>query len=397
MKPAIAKRRSYTASFKLQVIEVAKQKGNRAAGRQFSLDESTIRGWRKLEAKIKSMPAKKLADRGRKAKHPVLEENLKAWIVAQRDNGRGVSTLKIRLQALAMAKEMNLVEFGANPSWCHRFMRRHNLSVRSTTTVGQRLPADWEDKTRAFQTFVNNLQTENSFPASKVGNMDEVPVSFDAPSSRTVDEVGKKTIRVTTTGNEKTNFTAVLSCLADGTKLKPLLIFKRKTLPKESLPQGCVVTCNEKGWMNQEVMRLWAERVWRGRPGAFFNPEGVLIMDSMRAHLTDGIKELFKGQKTKLAIIPGGLTCKLQPLDVGVNKAFKCYLRQEWESWMCDGLHSYTATGKMRRATIPVVCEWVVSAWAKVKATSVTNAYKNVALCTHWVKTVRTRGKMRRG
>ena len=47
MKPVAAKRRSYTASYKLQVIEVAKQKGNRAAGRQFSLDESTIRGGRK--------------------------------------------------------------------------------------------------------------------------------------------------------------------------------------------------------------------------------------------------------------------------------------------------------------------------------------------------------------
>ena len=49
MKPETSKRRSYTANFKLEVIEVAKQKGNRAAGRQFSIDESTIRGWRKLE------------------------------------------------------------------------------------------------------------------------------------------------------------------------------------------------------------------------------------------------------------------------------------------------------------------------------------------------------------
>ena len=75
-----------------------------------------------------------------------------------------------------------------------------------------------------------------------------------------------------------------------------------------------------------------------------------------------------------------GLTWKLQPLDVGVNKAFKTYLCQEWEAWMCNGLHSYTAIGKMRRATIPVVCSWVVSAWAKVKATSVTNAYKKCGI-----------------
>ena len=41
------KRRSYTVNYKLKVIEVAKLKGNRAAGREYLLDESTIRGWEK--------------------------------------------------------------------------------------------------------------------------------------------------------------------------------------------------------------------------------------------------------------------------------------------------------------------------------------------------------------
>ena len=158
---------------------------------------------------------------------------------------------------------MNLVDFGANPSWCHRFMRHSdNLSVRSTTTVGQRLPADWEDKTRFFQTFVNNLQRTVSLPQN-FANMMQLSCT----------QKQKMRWRVTSVSDnrqqKKTNFFA-LSCLADGTKQKPLLIFKRKTLPKESLPQCRVVTCNIKGWMNQEVMTLWAERVWRGRPGAFF-------------------------------------------------------------------------------------------------------------------------------
>ena len=91
------------------------------------------------------MPAKKLADRRGKSRYPVLEENLKAWILAQRSNGRGVSTLKIRLQASAMAKEMGFEEFGANPSWCFRFMKRHRLSVRCTTACGQKLPDNWEE------------------------------------------------------------------------------------------------------------------------------------------------------------------------------------------------------------------------------------------------------------
>ena len=51
-----------------------------------------------------------------------------------------------------------------------------------------------------------------------LGNMDEVPCSFDIPRNRTVDEVGKEDISVVTTGHERMNFTIVLSVLANGTK-----------------------------------------------------------------------------------------------------------------------------------------------------------------------------------
>ena len=46
--------------------------------------------------------------------------------------------------------------------------------------------------------------------------MDEVSVSFDIPDTRTVDEKGKKDILIKTTGNEKYNFTVILTVTADG-------------------------------------------------------------------------------------------------------------------------------------------------------------------------------------
>ena len=48
--------------------------------------------------------------------------------------------------------------------------------------------------------------------------MDEISVSFDIPETRTVDEVSKKDIVMTTTGAEKCNFTVVLCCTADDGK-----------------------------------------------------------------------------------------------------------------------------------------------------------------------------------
>lgn len=49
MTPAAKKKGKYDAKFKLQVIHFAERFSNRAAGSKFGLNESTIRGWRKVK------------------------------------------------------------------------------------------------------------------------------------------------------------------------------------------------------------------------------------------------------------------------------------------------------------------------------------------------------------
>jgi len=66
--------------------------------------------------------------------------------------------------------------------------------------------------------------------------MDKVPLTFDVPSNKTVDVKGAKKIMINIYCNEKTRYTVVLACCADGTKLPSLLIFKRKMLPKDVIP-----------------------------------------------------------------------------------------------------------------------------------------------------------------
>ena len=57
------------------------------------------------------------------------------------------------------------------------------------------------------------------FEIVQLGKMDEVPLTFDVPSNKTVDVEGAKAIMIKAYGNEKTRYTAVLACCADGTKL----------------------------------------------------------------------------------------------------------------------------------------------------------------------------------
>ena len=105
----------------------------------------------------------------------------------------------------------------------------------------------------SFRNFVIRRKEELEVQADRVFNMDEVPMSFDAPYTRIVDTTGAESIPISTTGHERTGFTVVLSCSESGKKLKPMVIFKRATTPKERIPDG-VVHCHKKGWMDRVGM-----------------------------------------------------------------------------------------------------------------------------------------------
>jgi len=141
-------------------------------------------------------------------------------------------------EARRLAIEMSITDFAGTTSWCKRFMTRNGMCRRTKTAIAQKLPHGYEKKITEFHKYVINMRTKLCFEIGQLGNMDEVPLMFDVSSNKTVDVKGAKTIMIKTSGNEKTCYTVVLACCADGTKLPPLLISKRKTLPKDVIPRG---------------------------------------------------------------------------------------------------------------------------------------------------------------
>lgn len=100
----------------------------------------------------------------------------------------------------------------------------------------------------------------------------------------------------------------------------PMLIFKRKTLPKKiKWPKGVVVHVHPKGWMDEEGCKLWLDKVWRHRPAAargLRNPRSLLVWDQFSAHLTESVSTKVRSMNTDVAVIPGGLTGVLQHLTM---------------------------------------------------------------------------------
>ena len=75
---------------------------------------------------------------------------------------------------------------------------------------------------------------------------------------------------------------------------------------------------------------------------------GLLVWDSFRAHLTDGVKDLLDRRNVDVAVIPGGLTPVLQPLDKCINKPFKAKVCAQYEAWMVNSPFTYTPSRKKR-------------------------------------------------
>ena len=151
------------------------------------------------------------------------------------------------------------------------------------------------------------LRKENQYPLSLIGNMDEMPMSFNLPSNTTVEQSGSKTVSILSTGHERSNFIIVLACLADRMKLTRVIIFKLKKIPCEEFSEGVVIHANSQGWMNKEEMIWWTENIWSKRSQRGSNPRSLLVLDSFSAHKTEVVKKWLREKKTNIAIIPGGL------------------------------------------------------------------------------------------
>ncbi|XP_007245626.3 pogo transposable element with KRAB domain isoform X1 [Astyanax mexicanus] len=380
---APVRRLAYEADFKLKAIRHAVEHGNRAAAREFNVNESMVRKWRKQEYDLLQVKKTRQSFRGKKARWPELEDRVEQWVIEQRTVGRSVSTVSIRLKAAAVARDMNIDDFRGAPSWCFRFMKRRNISIHPRNTASQKLTKDYEETLAFFRNYCKNKITEKKIRPEHITNMDEVPLSFDIPVNCTVEATGTNSVSIHATEYEKSSFTVVLSCQANGQKLPPMVIFKSKTLPKETFPSGVIVKANPKGWMDEEMMSEWLREVYANRSNGFFHQSpSLLICDSMHAHLNDTVKTQVQQTNSELAIIPSGFTKELQPLDIGVNRSFKVKLRAVWERWMTEGERSFVKTGKQRLASYGTICQWIVDAWAKVSVSSVVRAFTMSGIIT---------------
>ena len=150
--------------------------------------------------------------------------------------------------------------FKATTGWLDKFMCRNGLSLRRKTTTAQQDPNRLIHKLISYILQVRRLSKKYQYQPSCIIAMDETSVWDDMVSNTTVDKVGAKSIILKTTGHEKVMLSVCLAAKADGTKLKPLVVFrgarsaKRKTRAlDEKFKNKCVVGSSKNAWVNEKL------------------------------------------------------------------------------------------------------------------------------------------------
>lgn len=391
------KRKRYKLSTKIQLVRMMEE--NDIPVKNLSevtkIHRRNLERWRsqkddlKRAVEVKKIEIRKRSnltrDKRRLAKYPQIEAIVYDRFRERRAQGLRVNGKWISDTAREEASKIGIDEtvFKASKGWISRFLNRYDLSLRALTTVGQNDPEDAKEQALHFFDYFSRLRQRLTGYTLTYANMDEVPVWFDMPGSRTYDFEGNRSIKLLTTGNEKLRFTVVLCSLSTGEKVKPMIIFRT---PKniEFVDDSIYVTGSSKGSMTHELMEKWRKNCWRVRPnyqqenitGVRSKRRTVLILDSARCHLDPDLKQkMDEMNNTEIKIITGAMTKYLQPADIVYNKSFKDHMKDYWSQWMENGVIELTRTGRRRAAFRETVINWVKDAFAAIPPEMISSSY----------------------
>jgi hypothetical protein len=171
-------------------------------------------------------------------------------------------------------------------------------------------------------------------------NFDKILIPFEYIDKKAYNIRGVKTITAKTdrSGWDKRQATLILYIFADGVpRIRLKLIFHGKATDEGGKIEECesylyhkgvTVHFNSTAYNNEELMMQWidSELIPNLKPTA--QDEVFLALDAATFHKTLAVLKKLHDNYIITALVLGGCTGILQPLDTAVNKPFKELLRE---------------------------------------------------------------------
>jgi len=259
----------------------------------------------------------------------------------------------------------NKSDFMVSKGWIYYFKKRWKLSsitAKYLHITKNRSVAEIIAYLKSCQTIFANLDDCLIF------NMDETFWRINNGNIQITGITGTNDRKLLVGKSPKTGFTIVFIASANGTLMKPLIIFKGSTMRVfnkiSDISDDLVYKkYSTTGWMNSNVMSFILEEINKKTNGR----KSALILDQHRSHLTDTVKNLASKYNIELIYVPKGETAKHQPLDVSINGIIKAkgkyFLK---ELFMEDAFRKITesdAINCMLKAKNTVTCETIKKAF----------------------------------
>lgn len=254
------------------------------------------------------------------------EEKLAEWVLTQREQQLPVNEETLFQKATKIGRSLE-GGFKISYEWAVRFMLRHHLTPHARRAVAHTLPKDVAESAGLFIEFVQRQIHNQDLPLSMIVAIDEISLFLDTEVLSSDD---RKENALQTVGTGEPWCDVVLAILADGTVLPTLVVFRGQMEQPTNVPDAILLEAKESGYSDDEIMELWARRVWQ-KHATCQRSKGMLVMDCHRTHLSEEVLALLSASSTLPAVVPAGCSSKIQPLDVCIKRTVKNFLHKKWK------------------------------------------------------------------
>ncbi|XP_054853799.1 pogo transposable element with ZNF domain [Eublepharis macularius] len=254
------------------------------------------------------------------------EEKLAEWVLTQREQQLPVNEETLFQKATKIGRSLE-GGFKISYEWAVRFMLRHSLSTHNRRAVAHPLPKDVEENANCFIEFVQRQIHTQDLPLSMIAAIDEISLFLDVEVLCSDD---RKENALQTVGTGEPWCDVILAILADGTILPTLVFYRGRVEQAANVPETIVLEAKENGYHDDEVMEVWASKVWQKHIESQ-NSKSMLVLDCHRTHLSEEVLTMLSSFSTLPAVVPAGCSSKIQPLDVCIKRTVKNFLHKKWK------------------------------------------------------------------
>ena len=209
--------------------------------------------------------------------------------------------------------------------------------------------------------------------ATRVYNSDESNIQLSPATGRVVSIRGRKNVYQVAPGtNEKSNLTFLGTFCADGSIVKPVVIYPYVRIPKDitdMIPPTITAAKTESGWMTSQsfyeyVVNLFDDYLTENN----ITRPVILFLDGHSTHMTMQLSVKCEELQIIIYILPPNTTHILQPADVGIYKPFKTFWRQE--------VHAFQSSNPNRPLQRKHVAPLVDSILRKINKETIKNSFR---------------------